>query len=649
MANQTYEALYNNFTNNSTKIKFYSGTQANLTKYIKGTYTASDVQPEEGAFYLTTDTQRLYVGRKKTSDNKVYAVQVSKGVTFVTSTNDLPTPNANEVEEGELYYITSQNILAALTYNGSTYEWTQINPATGIKSITTSSTNVPASGTTTDVKLQVTVEPASGSSKSGLIHLKPGANVQIVGSNENSNTEAAATISATDTKYDLTTATNTSAATINLTDNASTPNTDSVTITGSGTVKVTSTNTGAVSVAGPTFENIEVTSASQGFNITLNGTSGDGSSITPSTGSTGGSKLDPTITYGATTGYSAPSPAISTFSAATPVHFVNGNATLDVYTKAQADQAITDAISGALQVADAMTFRGVVKSGAGTGTGQTPSLLSLVTEYGAHNGDVYKVGANADSDSLIVIDGVTADVGDLIIIHGTETNGAVPYTANNLTSLLSICQLVPSGDEPEVQASTTANTTGSASSYSGFQLLDAKNGANTNILTTKFQTTSDGNILLKGSTSNDGKTLTITADHPAISRADATNGDKTNIGLTTHTDANPATSADNDTIGTSKVNLFVLTSPSGLITDSYGHVKGLQGTSIVFEHNKLETLSNTYSTVTTNTTAQAQLSFTDTIGVTKSVVGVKLHSDTLTLSGDDTNKYINLDVTWHTF
>jgi hypothetical protein len=106
-----------------------------------------------------------------------------------------------------------------------------------------------------------------------------------------------------------------------------------------------------------------------------------------------------------------------------------------------------------------MTYRGTV-------TGAT-DFYSTATQNGIHNGDTYKVSATGGAGNEIVINNVTADVGDLIIINGalaspaaTETDGVITGI-NNISALEAICELVPSGDEPEVDASVSASTNGS--------------------------------------------------------------------------------------------------------------------------------------------------------------------------------------------
>lgn len=114
----------NSFENKN--IKFLSGTQTDLNKYFLGSGDLKSGTAVEGAFYLTLDTHRLYIGRK-IDDNgvaKVIPIPVNEGIQAVSTISNLP--NRNEANAGEFYYINSDNILAI--YNGK--EWVQINPDT---------------------------------------------------------------------------------------------------------------------------------------------------------------------------------------------------------------------------------------------------------------------------------------------------------------------------------------------------------------------------------------------------------------------------------------------------------------------------------------------------------------------------------------
>lgn len=104
-------------------VLFKRGLQANLPK--------SNII--DGAFYLTTDTNRLYVG------NNTELVELNKSITVVESVSELPKTG---VEVGQFYYIAGTNkhagasddngnILAVVTSitNGVPH-WTQVNPDT---------------------------------------------------------------------------------------------------------------------------------------------------------------------------------------------------------------------------------------------------------------------------------------------------------------------------------------------------------------------------------------------------------------------------------------------------------------------------------------------------------------------------------------
>lgn len=95
-------------------VMFKRGTQANLNALInaKGPYV-------DGAFYLTSDTDRLYVAQSADE-----LVELNKSITIVENQSKLPAKSA--VEEGQFYYLSNDNILCI--YSGG--EWVQINPDT---------------------------------------------------------------------------------------------------------------------------------------------------------------------------------------------------------------------------------------------------------------------------------------------------------------------------------------------------------------------------------------------------------------------------------------------------------------------------------------------------------------------------------------
>ena len=113
-------------------VYFKRGTQAALNTLINGTGNRF----QDGSFYLTTDTDRLYVAQSASE-----LVELNKSITVVSSTSQLPTTG---VEVGQFYYVSGTNlhngeqtgngnILCVVTNcdaNGANPTWVQVNPDT---------------------------------------------------------------------------------------------------------------------------------------------------------------------------------------------------------------------------------------------------------------------------------------------------------------------------------------------------------------------------------------------------------------------------------------------------------------------------------------------------------------------------------------
>lgn len=93
------------------ELMFKRGLQVNLPSVA-----------EDGCFYLTTDSNRLYVGRE---DNTMALLNQTVQIVDTIETLIAAAKNG-EVHENDFYYCTSENVLAV--YNG--YDWVQINPDT---------------------------------------------------------------------------------------------------------------------------------------------------------------------------------------------------------------------------------------------------------------------------------------------------------------------------------------------------------------------------------------------------------------------------------------------------------------------------------------------------------------------------------------
>ena len=93
-------------TSGGVAVGFYRGTSTNLTAL------ANNGGYKDGAFYITTDTDRLYYAQSSSN-----LVQLNKSIQIVTA-----FPTTGQLA-GEFYYNTSSAELAY--YNGS--DWVHVN------------------------------------------------------------------------------------------------------------------------------------------------------------------------------------------------------------------------------------------------------------------------------------------------------------------------------------------------------------------------------------------------------------------------------------------------------------------------------------------------------------------------------------------
>ena len=96
-------------------VKFLKGTQSNFNGLTQFT---------DGAFYLTTDTDRLYFAQSETE-----CVPLNQFIRTVSEA-DFKALKTSQVAKGDQYYIPEKNILAVCKDNNATLTWTQLNPDT---------------------------------------------------------------------------------------------------------------------------------------------------------------------------------------------------------------------------------------------------------------------------------------------------------------------------------------------------------------------------------------------------------------------------------------------------------------------------------------------------------------------------------------
>ena len=330
--------------------------------------TSSSLTGQNGVFYLTSDTHRLYIGN---SDGTISPV--NQGVITVPS-----LPDYSNAIPGQFYYINGSNENILAVYNG--VDWFQVNPDTQVDSVETTVTD----GENGSATIQTIVNQVGGSHTKATVTSNE---VTFVGANDILVTAENNVITFTDADYSFS-ASNTKndknedvASSVDFNLDRKPAGSDKkdveskVTFVGTNGVAVTQNNKGTITIdateAMNQAESDSITGAAfdvlaQGFGMTL--TKGIGFiSSDPN--------LDPIVSVGA-----------ANKDAPTTVHFNNGTAALPVYTIAEVDTKIGDALKGL----NALTYKGLVD-----GYDKLPTIAG-----GVSVGDVYMSnGSDGDYDS----------------------------------------------------------------------------------------------------------------------------------------------------------------------------------------------------------------------------------------------------------
>lgn len=330
--------------------------------------TSSSLTGQNGVFYLTSDTHRLYIGN---SDGTISPV--NQGVITVPS-----LPDYSNAIPGQFYYINGSNENILAVYNG--VDWFQVNPDTQVDTVETTVTD----GENGSATIQTIVNQVGGSHTKATVTSNE---VTFVGANDILVTAENNVITFTDADYSFS-ASNTKndknedvASSVDFNLDRKPAGSDKkdveskVTFVGTNGVAVTQNNKGTITIDATEAMNQaasdSITGAAfdvlaQGFGMTL--TKGIGFiSSDPN--------LDPIVSVGA-----------ANKDAPTTVHFNNGTAALPVYTIAEVDTKIGDALKGL----NALTYKGLVD-----GYDKLPTIAG-----GVAVGDVYMSnGSDGDYDS----------------------------------------------------------------------------------------------------------------------------------------------------------------------------------------------------------------------------------------------------------
>ena len=368
--------MANGTINAGTNIQFLLGTQASLEKYIKGPSASDGARAADGTFYLTNDTHRLYVGTSLGT-----AVPVNEGVITVSNLDTLKTISAHP---GEFYYVTNGNILCV--YTGK--EWVQINNNTN--------TYVKAADTVVSLADRVATITTKYTMNDGTTPISDSWNLAVaegVKVSIDAATDKVILTGVVNDSFGVSAASN--IATVTLRDSFNNEKTFKVKTGNTNTMTVGASAEGdavVLNVKNMANTGLKVTSEATGFRVGVTDIMGTQSDV-----------INPSIKVGAS----------SDDTKHKTLNFVNGTATLPVYTKEEIDD-----IKLAL---NAMTYRGLVgTSASSTNPQKVIKAWATVKDGSAEIGDTYLFAEQVTDGSNVYSKGTMA------IARGVETNGVIP-------------------------------------------------------------------------------------------------------------------------------------------------------------------------------------------------------------------------------
>ena len=582
-------------------VKFLKGTQSNFNKL--STFT-------DGAFYLTTDTDRLYFAQ---SENE--CVPLNQFIRTVTweQFNALTT---TQVAKGDYYYVPEKNILAVCKDNNATLTWTQLNPDTNDN---TTFNEINFGGSVADNTVTITetlkeynalTDSQTGNKVVGNLKLKGTNGIALTAAN----TDKSTTITVEGDTYSLSADMNDARqyeasvayhvgdiVVINgkyqrcKAEVAAGSNTSAAAIIGSfeelnAGVSLVSANgqksstfgfkAGNNVTIGQTDGQITVSATDttlkekDGFSISNNATQGFDIKVSDTSNTVVGGTLDPVIRVGGSS-----------------VHFVSGEANLPVYT--------TSEIDSKFKGLNGMTYKGTVG---------TAALQNLPTSN-VSSGDTYMVAADG------TVNGNSVTKGDLFIATGEE--GADGYIASSGITWT----YVPSGDDSFENSTYEGNATPGSNKWgikevSGSSIGDIQFVAGTNMSISSK---------LGGADNSSTAAMITTIQHGSV-------------GAVSNTDVTDATPQG----GPTETSTF--TAVTGVGRDSNGHVA-----SVTTKQFKIKDTKYTFGTEAKDNKIVTKLTDSDS-GVQTVKYGVTSSSLNVTTTAAATNDVtVNVELEWGSF
>lgn len=551
------------------KLGFKLGTQSALD-----TLLASGTGAVHGTFYLTNDTHRLYIGN---DDGTLSAV--NEGIVTVQAIADLPSsPTASEV--GQFYYVTgtTQNPINILcVYNGR--DWIQINSVTKVEAFDNTVTVASNVGTFTNRVHQTGDSNPNGLESTTSIKGTDGISITL-------NNDTATTIGGTTTYHGITLTGNVASA--EAVADGTNPKRAIISVENSNSNS--SSEIGIIAGTGmslsvdDTTDDITLTSDDTKVNtVTVTDKTGGGFNVnvTDTSGATKTGGYDPVIVYGSTGASSA--------------HFVNGSATLSVYTKTEVD----DVLDAALKEFNSMTYKGTV-----SGDNLPTSNVSI--------GDTYILS------TAYTTGGHTYPAGSMVVASGTNTEGSDGYITGTIA-----------WDFVDSAGNDTTYTWSNSAVTHGIRVTASTGGT-----AGQFGLTAGTGITLTD-TDTGTNTKSVAIAHDDVTRTNTTGSDLVNsqVGLTTFNVVTSVVSNDQGHITEVVTSPLKLTwTPSTLDNDNISSTKtssnGVQTATITTTHtirhanNSTDTstgnfalTSETLEITSTNTAASGSTPATTAVGL----------------------------------
>ena len=591
---------------NGAMVGFKVGTQARVDEIITAGQGAI-----HGTFYLAKDTHRLYIGNEDTSLSPV-----NEGIITVAGVSSLPTvTSANRAAvAGNFYYASSDNILCI--YNGT--EWVQINPVED--TMIDTFTNSVSSGTVTYTINEKVVDSAHPTGSS--LNNNKSASFTIAGSNGNTISTSGTTITVVGDEYDLASSVSNGNATISLGSTQS--HNSSVQINAGDNISISKSGNNPIVIAAT--DTTLATTANGGVTVTNAANNGNGFviAVKDTAGTNPNATLNPVIAYGDTGSSTA--------------NFVNGTATLNVYSKSDIDTKLT--------ALDAMHYRGTIGTGgsASTDTTITSSTFNLTPPLNV--GDTFKLSSD------VSVDGHTYKANTILIANGTEYkyltgNAPAGASADEITSNASLIGTINQSTLSFDAISATADTDTTYNFKAKYDSTNNKAGivlhSSTGTETSKIDIAGGTAITVTGLNDN-SVAQTVTVAH-----ADVTSTPTTGNAIV-QTEVATGVSVG----GSSATTFGVVT---GVTVNTQGHVTGVETSQITLKDTNLNisAVNNSVSAASNRATIKTGLTATDGAGATKTAIATTgnscgsftIGSDTLTVTSS--NNDVTMNLVWGSF